>query len=102
MAAAGFELVPDLDRARKLGRQVFMRRVSPGCVVMVSRNDGAAYGNPHRPYWRAFGLNATMASNLQVRDVTLAGAVEACRVFGQVEVDRLDEYRRRRETGAAE
>lgn len=88
MAAAGFDLTPDSDRARELGRQVFMRRVSPGCVVMISRNDGGAYGNPDRPYWQVFGLDG-VGNKLAVRDVTLAGAVEASEVMEHAELDRL-------------
>ena len=88
MAGAGFALAPDLDRARALGRQIWMRRVSPGCVVMIARRDGLTYGNPTRPYWSAFGLDGD-GHKLSVRDVTLADAVESCRVFCQGELDRL-------------
>jgi hypothetical protein len=87
MAAAGFELAPDLDRARELGRQVWMRRVSPGCVVMIS-HDGGPYGDPHEPYWSAMGLDGS-GNRLNVRDVTLAAAVMLATEMETGELDRL-------------
>ncbi len=88
MVLAGFELAPDLDRARELGRQVWMRRVSPGCVVMITRRDGYPYGDPNRPQWSALGLDGT-GNRLNVRDVTLAAAVMLAAEMETAELDRL-------------
>jgi hypothetical protein len=88
MAAAGFELAPDLDRAREQGRQVWMRRVSPGCVVMIARRDGLTYGDPREPYWSAIGLDGT-GHRLNVRDVTLAAAVMLATEMETGELTRL-------------
>jgi hypothetical protein len=89
MRTAGFDLMPTSARARELGRQVWMRRVSPGCVVMVSRVDGPAYGDPDLPYWQAFGIDGE-GSRLQVGDLTLFGAVEAASAMELAELRRLD------------
>ena len=87
MAAAGFTLAPDLDHARELGVQVWMRRASPGCVLMIS-NKGKAYGDPHRPDWHAFGLDGE-GNRLSARDVTLAAAVMLAAEMEGRELDRL-------------
>ena len=88
MAAAGFQLAPDLDRAREQGRQVWMRRVSPGCVLMIARRDQRPYGDPHEPYWSAMGLDGS-GNRLNVRDVTLAAAVMLATQMESEELDRL-------------
>ena len=94
MAAAGFELVPDLDRARELGRQVWMRRASPGCVLMVSTNDGRPYADPYQPHWQAFGVDG-LGDRLQVRNVTLAAAILVSLDMERGELDRLDGVKHR-------
>lgn len=92
MAGAEFALAPDLDRAREIGRQVWMRRVSPGCVLMITRRDGRPYGNPHRPYWSALGLDGS-GNRLNVRDVTLAAAILVCLEMEERELTRLGWFR---------
>ena len=87
MAAAGFELAPDLDRAREQGRQVWMRRVSPGCVVMIAR-DGGPYGDPRESHWSALGLDGD-GNRLNVRGVTLAEAVILAAQMETEELTRL-------------
>lgn len=94
MAAAEFGLMPTTARAREVGRQVWMRRVSPGCVLMISRVDGQAYGDPARPYWQVFGLDGE-GTRLQVGDLTLAGAVAASLQMEKRELDRLGRNGRR-------
>jgi hypothetical protein len=88
MRLAEFDLAPNSARARELGRQVWMRRVSPGCVLMISTHDGRAFGNPLRPYWLVFGIGGDGA-NLSAKDLTLRRAVEAAMRLESAELKRL-------------
>lgn len=92
MLLVEFELAPNSARARDLGRQVWMRRVSPGCVLMISTNDGRPFANPLRPCWLAFGIGGDGA-NLNQNNLTLRQAVEAAMRMESAELKRLDKLR---------